>query len=100
GRTNSDTMTVTVNNVDPTANAGADQIVNEGDLVTLTGTFTDPGTADTQTHLWHVVASNGQIIADGHSGTFSFTPNDNGTYTATYTVTDDDGGTEDRKSVV
>jgi hypothetical protein len=40
---------------------------------------------------WHVVASNGQVVADGHSQDFAFTPVDNGTYTVTYSVTDDGG---------
>src|SRR5206468_1952115 len=81
-------VVVTVNNVAPTANAGADQTVNEGDTVNLAGTFTDPGSADTWTYNWHVVSSNGQVVADGNAHNFSFTPNDNGTYTATFTVTD------------
>src|SRR5262249_55350444 len=48
--------------------------------------------ADTHTFNWHVVSSNGQMIADGTDPTFSFTPNDNGTYTVTFTVTDSDNG--------
>jgi hypothetical protein len=71
---------------------GEDQTVDEGDLVSLTGTFSDPGSADTHTYLWSVVASNGQLIANGTDSTFSFTPNDNGTYDVTFTVTDDDLG--------
>src|SRR5204862_228139 len=92
GGTDSDTVVVTVNNVAPTADAGADQTVNEGDAVHLSGAFTDPGTADTQTQIWSVAASNGQVIGGGSGSAFSFVPNDNGTYTVTYTVTDDDGG--------
>jgi PKD repeat protein len=91
GGSSMDTMVVTVNNVAPLSNAGADQTVNEGSMVSLHGAFSDPG-ADTFTHLWHVVASNGQVVAEGHAQDFAFTPNDNGTYTVTYTVTDDDGG--------
>jgi hypothetical protein len=61
-------------------------------VVTLNGTVTDPGTLDTFTYDWHVVSSNGQTLTDGTGQNFSFTPVDNGTYTATYTVTDKDGG--------
>jgi uncharacterized delta-60 repeat protein len=92
GGVGSDVVVVNVNNVAPSGNAGADQSANEGLLVTLGGTFADPGAADTQTFNWHVVSSNGQVIADGSGQGFSFTPNDNGTYTATFTVTDKDGG--------
>ncbi len=89
------TTDVTVDNVAPqNVDGGADQTVDEGDLVSLTGSFTDPGTADTHTFLWEVVADNGQLIADGTGPTFSFTPNDNGSYAVTFTVTDDDGGTD------
>src|SRR5262249_12094419 len=83
--------TINVANVAPTVNAGPDQTVNEGDTVSLSGTFTDPG-PDTWTYKWHVVASNGQVIADGTGQSFTFTPNNKCTYTVTYTVTDDDGG--------
>src|SRR5204863_2019972 len=92
GGASTSSVVVTVNNVAPTANAGANQTANEGSTVNLAGTFTDPGSADTWSYNWHVVSSNGQVIADGNGQNFSFTPNDNGTYTATFTVTDDDGG--------
>src|SRR5262249_10958694 len=72
--------------------AGGNQTVKEGSLVTLNGTFSDPGTLDTFTYKWHVVSSNGQAISDGTGTSFSFTPVGNGAYTVTYTVTDKDGG--------
>ncbi|MDY3559679.1 S8 family serine peptidase [Gemmata sp. JC673] len=92
GGVGTDTVVVTVNNVAPTVDAGPDQVVNEGAPVTLTGGFIDPGTAGTHTRSWSVSASNGQVIAGGTGATFSFVPTDNGTYTVTFTVTDDDGG--------
>jgi PKD repeat protein len=39
-------VTVTINNANPTANAGSDRIVDESTPLTLTGTGTDPGSAD------------------------------------------------------
>ena len=58
---------------------------------TLVGTFTDPGTQDTFTFAWHLVGdSNGQVIADGTTQNFSFTPSAAGTYTFSFTVTDND----------
>jgi hypothetical protein len=91
GGVGSSTVVVTSTNVAPTANAGANQTVSEGTAVSLTGLVTDPG-ADTFTYNWHVVSSNGQVVADGNQKNFSFTPNDDGVYTVTFTVTDDDGG--------
>jgi hypothetical protein len=92
GATGSDSAVVTVNNVAPTVSAGGNQTVNEGSVVTLNGSVSDPGTLDTFTYDWHVVSSNGQTVSDGTAKNFSFTPVDNGTYTVTYTVTDKDGG--------
>ncbi|KKK56077.1 hypothetical protein LCGC14_3068170, partial [marine sediment metagenome] len=42
GGIGSNTLTVTVNNVAPTVNAGPDQTVDEGDVVNFSGSFTDP----------------------------------------------------------
>jgi hypothetical protein len=70
----SDTLLVTINNVAATANSGADQTVNEGTLLSLDGSFSVPGTADTHTFLWQVAASNGQVIAKGTGEDFGFTP--------------------------
>lgn len=86
------TATVVVDNAPPVADAGPDQVANEGDTVSLSGSFTDPGVLDTHTFLWHVSADNGQVISDGTGTSFTFVPNDNGTYTITFTVTDKDGG--------
>jgi Ca2+-binding RTX toxin-like protein len=96
----SDTIHVTVLNAAPVANAGPNQTVNEGDTVSLSGSFTDAGTLDTHTYHWHVVASNGQSIPDGTSPMFGFTPNDNGIYTVTFTVTDNAGATGTSVAVV
>ena len=92
GGVGSDTVTRTWINGPPiNVDAGADQTVDEGTQVSLTGSFFDPGTLDTHTFLWHVVASNGESIADGTASNFDFTPTNNGTYTVTFTVTDNDG---------
>ena len=79
-------------NSPPTANAGPDQTVDEGDLVMLNGSFTDPNVDDTHTFLWHLESStNGQAVWDAYTESFSFTPVDNGVYTFNFTVTDNHG---------
>ncbi|QDU49638.1 PKD domain-containing protein [Gimesia panareensis] len=85
---------VIVKNVDPVATISGLSTVDEGTLVTFNGSFTDQGTLDTHTESWTVTSDNGQVIAPGSGGSFSFTPDDNGIYTIAYTVTDDDGGSD------
>jgi PKD repeat protein len=84
----SDTATVTVLNVAPSVDAGADQTVNEGQSATFGGTATDPG-ADTLSYAWDFGDGTAQV-------TGTLTPahpyRNNGIYTVTLTVTDGDGG--------
>jgi len=87
GATASDTALVTVSNVAPTASANGPYSGNEGSVVTLSGSVTDPGTIDTHTFDW----SFGDLTS-GAGKTVSHTYSDNGLYTITLTVTDKDGG--------
>ncbi|MDF1552331.1 MAG: PKD domain-containing protein, partial [Deferrisomatales bacterium] len=88
GSTDSASHTVTVLNAAPSAHAGPDQTVDEGDTVYFAGSFTDPGALDTHTIEWD--------FGDGSSASGSLTPShvyvDDGVYTVTLTVTDSDGG--------
>jgi hypothetical protein len=92
GGVGSSVVTLTSLNVSPTVDAGPDQMAIVGEVVTFTGTFTDPGTADTHITQWQVEASNGQNVPDGDALEFSFTPNASGTYTLSFIVADDDNG--------
>ncbi len=79
-------------NSPPTADAGPDRAVDEADLVTLNGSFTDPNTEDTHTFSWHLETStNGQAVPDATTQSLSFTALDNGVYTFTFTVIDNHG---------
>ena len=88
GLTDTDTASVTVQNVAPTVEAGPDQTADEGSTVSFSGSFTDPGWLDTHTIFWD--------FGDGTNVTDTLTPyhayGDNGIYTVTLKVTDDDGG--------
>ncbi|MCP4378831.1 MAG: PKD domain-containing protein, partial [bacterium] len=79
--------TIDVANVAPVVTAGADQFVNEGDPMTFSGSFTDPGLLDTHTFDWD--------FGDGNTASGSLTPTHvyavNDTYIVTLTVTDNDG---------
>ena len=90
-----DTLLVTVDNVDPApaiTGLPAGNISPEHTPISLSVDANDPGTLDTFTYLWEVIASNGQAIPDGSDATFGLTPDDDGTYAVTVTVTDDDTG--------
>jgi RHS repeat-associated protein len=92
GDSATDTTNITVINLSPMVDAGTDQTVNEGQSVTFTGTFTDPGQllGETYTAGWQVYDSNNNVVASGSSSTFTFTPTV-GNYTAVFTVTDSFG---------
>ncbi|HRQ41055.1 MAG TPA: PKD domain-containing protein [Chloroflexota bacterium] len=79
---------LTVHNVAPVVDAGADMAVNTGTAVTFNGSFSDIGLEDTHTIEWD--------FGDGNSTSGTLTPtytySTAGVYTATLTVTDDDTG--------
>jgi hypothetical protein len=88
GDVGQDSLVATINNVAPTVDAGPDQSAVPGELISFSGSFTDPGLDDTHTFQWDM--GNGIIINDVQ--TFSYAYDETGVYTVTLTVTDDDGG--------
>ena len=98
GLTATTTFTLTVNNVAPTAaitGAPATGHSPEGTAISLGSTVTDPSPADTAagfSYQW-VVTKNGVLYAPlGTASSFSFTPDDNGTYVVLMAAIDKDGG--------
>ena len=97
------TLTITVNNVAPTALITAPlagQIVALGTPVTFTGAFEDLGVLDLHTAEWTFVSSSttftceGSVTESAGSGTVAAicTFSASGVYMVRLTVTDDDGG--------
>ena len=95
GATGSASKTIAVTNVVPTAAInGAPASSPEGTAISLTSSVSDPGSADVAAgfaYSWSVT-KNGVAYGTGAAATFSFTPNDNGTYVVSLTATDKDGG--------
>jgi PKD repeat protein len=88
GATDTDTASVTVNNVSPAAEAGGPYSGDEGSAITLNGSATDPG-SDTMTYAWDL-DNNGSYETPGQNVSNAWAQN--GTYTVGLRVTDDDGG--------
>jgi hypothetical protein len=91
-----DTAIVTVYNVPPTAYAGSDQTIDEGQTAIFSGSYTDPGPEDTHIFDWNC-AYFGHIAS-----TLATTKvyGDDGVLTVYFTVTDDDTGTHTDQTLV
>jgi uncharacterized delta-60 repeat protein len=90
------TDTINVINIPPTAKITAPVSAGtEGTAITLNGSATDPSTADTAAGLalaWSVTKNGSAFGTPGTGSSYTFTPNDNGTYVVTLTATDKDHG--------
>jgi PKD repeat protein len=96
GSTVINSSAITVTNANPTVTISGTPggSVVEGSTTTLTANASDPGSADTFSYLWTVTKNGSSYsVSNNTSGTFAFTPNDNGVYAVSVLVTDDDGST-------
>jgi hypothetical protein len=81
-------------NVAPTPSISGASTGQEGTPVSLTGSATDPaGSNDTISLEWSVT-KDGNAFASGTGADIDFTPDDDGTYVATLTASDEDGGSD------
>jgi PKD repeat protein len=83
--------TVTVLLDVPTVGAGPDQTTVEGTPVSLDGSVSDPRFSPNSLQYSWVVTRDGAVVAQGTSQDFGFTPDDSGTYLATFTATNPAG---------
>ena len=95
GATGDDTMTVTVSNLAPTAEAGDDLTAAEGDTVTIAPTQTNVGLDDTHSATIDWGDNSDDTVIDEVGGLFSgqHVYADDGDFVVTVTVRDDDGDT-------
>ena len=87
GVAGSDTLQVMVANVPPVVEAGPNQSADQGLSVSVSGSFEDPGAADTHQARWDFGDG---AEADGLAAAHVYSAP--GVYTATLFVRDDDGG--------
>ncbi|MEJ7590078.1 MAG: PKD domain-containing protein [Planctomycetaceae bacterium] len=90
GGNGTSTKSITVNNVAPTPTISSISSTRlEGTSISFSGTATDPaGSRDTLSYVWNF--GDGSATASGADVTHIYA--DNGTFTVTLTVSDEDGG--------
>ncbi|MFP4600912.1 MAG: PKD domain-containing protein, partial [Persicimonas sp.] len=101
GATDTASVTITVEaaNTAPTADAGSDQTVTEGDTVTLDGSGSSDAEDDYAdlTFSWEFTSDpsgGSDTLSDADTDSPSFTPSTDGDYVVELTVTDTDGATD------
>jgi hypothetical protein len=93
GLATSDDFVLTITNSKPRAvDAGADRNVNEGTAVVLAGSYLNPVT-ETFSSRWEIIDENGRVVGSGSGNALSYTPANDGDYTARFTVTNSTGAT-------
>ena len=94
-------VTQGVSNIAPIANAGGPYSVAEGSAIALNGTGSSDGDGTIQSYAWTFAGSPSNdagancLITNANLAAASITCNEDGAYTVTLTVTDDDGASDD-----
>ncbi|GAF79674.1 unnamed protein product, partial [marine sediment metagenome] len=86
-----DTVTVSLDNVKPVAEAGGNQAVYQGDTVYLDGSGSDDANGDELTYNWSFVSvpgGSGAVLADADTVGPSFVADEAGTYVVSLVVND------------
>ncbi|MFH2027564.1 MAG: PKD domain-containing protein, partial [Nanoarchaeota archaeon] len=96
GSTATDTLTITVNDVNPNAEAGDNKTVAEDTLVIFNASQSTPGSADDQITKYEWNFGDGST-AEGIISNHTYILN--GNYTVTLTVTDEDSTSQDTLTV-
>ncbi|MCX2982601.1 hypothetical protein EYC98_17195, partial [Halieaceae bacterium IMCC14734] len=93
---------VTVNNIAPVVDAGSGGLVDEGGTFSSTGSFTDPGTDTWTATVDYGDGSGEQVLTLNPDKTFALNHSysDNGIYSVTVSVSDDDSGVGDAITAV
>jgi Ca2+-binding RTX toxin-like protein len=87
-------VTVTVQNIAPTASLAGKTSGIPGQIMSFEGTYTDPGPLDTHIACWEIRNSSNVLVAAGTGTAWEFTPEKRDNYTVKFTVKDDDGGSD------
>ncbi len=90
GATATQSLTITVNNVAPSIETDSSKTANEGETVTFDAAFSDPGN-DELTVTWDFGDDSEQLSVGSEQSSVTHTYAEDGNYTVTLTVTDDDG---------
>jgi PKD repeat protein len=97
------TTTATVQNAAPTVDAGPDATIDQGQIFSGSGAFSDPGALDTHTATVDYGESGGPenlTLYSDYTFDLSHTYAQVGSYTVTVTVTDDDAGVNSDSLIV
>jgi PKD repeat protein len=93
GDSSTDSLTVTVHNLAPSPTiVSISDTLQEGNVIALRGSATDPGALDVVRLAWTVSRNNSsETYARGPGSRFSFIPDDDGSYRILLSASDQDG---------